>query len=177
MLFEVFGWVFFLALMISISWLIKKYFFKRKTTSKEIFMSDEDINHLGPFSGQFKFKDKKNILLLLFCISFGFVEASEKDINESWCSSMGGVTEFRTKDSTYVDCLTEEYAIEVEFDYNWKEAIGQSLHYAETTGKKAAIVIIRRSNSNKDYFAELSRVVVEFRLPINLILINGDDFK
>ena len=35
---------------------------------------------------------------------------------------MGGITEFRTKDGTYVDCLTEEYAVEVEFDYNWKGA-------------------------------------------------------
>ena len=177
MLFEVFGWVFVLTLIISISYLIKKYFFKRKTTSKEIFMSDEDINHLGPFSGQFKFKDKKNLLLLLFCLSFGFVEASEKDINESWCSSNQGIVEFRTKDGTYVDCLTNEYAIEAEFDYNWKESIGQSLHYAESTGKKAAILFIKRSNSYKNYFAELERVVVEFKLPIKLIIINEESYK
>ena len=84
---------------------------------------------------------------------------------------MGGITEFRTKDGTYVDCLTEDYAMEVEFDYNWKEAIGQSLHYAETTGKKPAIVIIRRPNSKKDYFAQIQRLVVRFDVPIKIFSI------
>ena len=44
---------------------------------------------------------------------------------------MNGVSQFTTKDRTYVDCLTSEFAVEAEYDYNWKEAIGQSLHYAE----------------------------------------------
>ena len=44
--------------------------------------------------------------------------ASENDVNVAWCSSMGGESEFRTKDGTYVDCLTDELAIEAEYDFN-----------------------------------------------------------
>jgi hypothetical protein len=31
---------------------------------------------------------------------------------------------------TYVDCLNDTYAIEVDFSNKWAEAIGQSLMYA-----------------------------------------------
>jgi len=174
---ELIGWAIAIFLLVIIFSLLRKIFFGKKVNKNDILMSDSDVNHLGPFSGQFKFKDKKNLQIALLCLSFSLADASEKDINEKWCASMSGITEFRTKDGTYVDCLTEEHAIEVEFDYNWKEAIGQSLHYAESTEKKAAILFIKRSKSKKDYFAELKRVVVEFNLPIKLIIINEESFK
>ena len=81
---------------------------------------------------------------------------------------MNGISQFTTKDRTYVDCLTEEYAVETEYDYNWKEAVGQSLHYAETTDRKAAILLIQRSSSKKNYLSELNRVIQKFNLPIKV---------
>ena len=99
--------------------------------------------------------------------------ASEKSINARWCDSRGGISEFRTKDGTYVDCLTDIYAVEAEFDNNWKEAIGQSLHYAESTNKKAAILFIKRQKSKKDYLDELERVIDKFQLPIKVFVINN----
>ena len=92
--------------------------------------------------------------------------SAEKDVNKFWCASMNGDYEFRTKDGTYIDCLTDKFAIEAEYDYKWKEAIGQSLHYAETTNKKAAILFIKRGDSKKDYLSELNRVITKFKLPI-----------
>ena len=71
----------------------------------------------------------------------------------------------------YVDCLTDIYAVEAEFDYNWKEAIGQSLHYAETTNKRAAILLIKRQKSKKDYYIQLERVIKKYQLPIKVFLI------
>ena len=70
---------------------------------------------------------------------------------------MNGISQFTTKDRTYVDCLTDEYAVETEYDYNWKEAVGQSLHY-RTTDRKAAILLIQRSSSKK-LLSELNRVI------------------
>lgn len=111
--------------------------------------------------------------LIMIAILFNsFLEASERAINQSWCSSNGGVIEYRTKYGTYVDCLTEEYAIEVEFDYNWKESIGQALHYAEATNKKPGILIIKRSKSKKDYLEELNKTIESFNLPIDVFIIN-----
>jgi len=172
MLLEVTWWVLVLLFIIYVYMNFRRFLQKKKSINEPpLEMSDININHSGPFSGSFKFKKKKDLLILLSIFSFGMIGASEKDINEHWCSSIGGIAEFRTKDGTYVDCLTQEYAIEVEFDYNWKEAIGQSLHYAETTGKKPAILIIRRSSSKKDYFAQIQRLVVRFDLPIKIFSI------
>ena len=83
---------------------------------------------------------------------------------------MNGISQFTTKDRTYVDCLTDEYAIETEYDYNWKEAIGQSLHYAESTNKKAGILFIKRAESKKDYFNEMIRVIKKYQLPIKVFV-------
>ena len=96
--------------------------------------------------------------------------SSEKSINLKWCNNASGKAEYKTKDGTYVDCLTDVYAIEAEFDYNWKEAIGQSLHYAESTNKKAGILFIQRQKSKKDYLNELERVIDRFQLPIRVFL-------
>jgi len=105
-------------------------------------------------------------LLLLSPISY----SAEKDVNKLWCERMNGDYEFRTKDGTYVDCITDDFAIEAEYDYKWKEAIGQSLHYAETTNKKAAILFIKRNESKKDYLSELNRVIAKFYLPIRVFV-------
>ena len=98
---------------------------------------------------------------------------SESSINARWCDSRGGIAEFRTKDGTYLDCLTDTYAVEAEFDNNWKEAVGQSLHYAESTNKEAAILLIKRQKSKKDYYSELERVIKKFQLPITVFLVEG----
>ena len=97
---------------------------------------------------------------------------SENEINRAWCSNIDGSDQFITKYGTYVDCLTEDYAIEAEFDYKWKEAIGQSIHYAEATNKKAAILLIKRKQSNKDYYNEMMSVINKYNLPIRVFTID-----
>ena len=115
----------------------------------------------------------KKIYILIMTLT-PFISGAERDVNASWCASMGGDDQFITKDRTYVDCLTDEYAIEAEYDYNWKEAIGQSLHYAESTNKKAGILFIKRSKSKKDYFNEMLRVIEKYQLPIKIFVIQEE---
>ena len=111
--------------------------------------------------------------LILFTVFFTLIgQASEKSINESWCSDQGGVTEYRTSYGTYADCLIEDFAVEVEFDYNWKESIGQSLHYAEATNKSAAILLIKRSKSKVNYLEQLNAVINKYDLPIKVFVTN-----
>ena len=99
-------------------------------------------------------------------------EASEKSINEAWCIEKGGNTEHITSYGTYVDCLTKDLAIEVEYDYNWKESIGQSLHYAEATNRSAAILLIKRSKSSVNYLEQLNAVIDKYNLPIKVFVTN-----
>lgn len=111
-------------------------------------------------------------LLLVFCIFINQLDANEKSVNQQWCPANGGVLEYRTKYGTYVDCLTGEYAFEVEFDYNWKESIGQSLHYAEATGRQAGILLIKRKKSRVNYLDQLNAVINKYNLPIKVFVTN-----
>ena len=111
-------------------------------------------------------------LIILAILFNSFLDASERIINQSWCSSNDGAIEYRTKYGTYVDCLTDEYAIEVEFDYNWKESIGQALHYAEATGRSAGILLIIRNKSNVNYLEQLNAVINKYDLPIKVFVTN-----
>ena len=81
-------------------------------------------------------------------------KSPEKRYNEAfyqnlWCEEFGGETEVRLPDKTRCDCLTEEYAIEFDFAKKWCEAVGQSLHYARLTEKKAGIVLIIGQDPSK----------------------------
>ena len=176
MLLEFFGWLFIISLVAIVYLKVRNHFKKKKKIdSSSLQMSEVDINHYGPFSGKFQFSKKRDLpIILMLLFNINLINAAEKDINEAWCESMNGITEYRTKYGTFVDCLTDEYAIEMEFDYNWKEAVGQSLHYAEATGRLPSIVFIRRQKSKKDYFAELHQVIVEFNLPIKLFIIDEE---
>ena len=109
----------------------------------------------------------------LVSMSF-FALTSERNVIVPWCESVGGDIEFRTKDGTYVDCLTDLYAVEAEFDYKWKEGIGQALHYAESTDKRAAILFIKRPKSRKDYYNEMMRVIDKYDLPIKIFVIDEE---
>lgn len=69
--------------------------------------------------------------------------ALQLSLNESQiqaCACEGMQQEVRTAAGTYVDCLDDEYAIEIEATSGWAEALGQSLHYAEQTGRKAKVL-------------------------------------
>lgn len=59
-----------------------------------------------------------------------------------------GDIEFVLGDRTRIDCLTEKYAIEFDFAPKWAEALGQSLHYAYSTGRDPAIYLILESKKD-----------------------------
>ncbi len=71
---------------------------------------------------------------------------NEKYYQTQLCNELDGVMEQRLLDRTRVDCLTDEYAIEVDFAKKWAEGVGQSLYYAEMTEKKPAVGLIVRDN-------------------------------
>ena len=85
-------------------------------------------------------------ILLTAC---GSKKHKEKYYQTKLCEALNGVMEQSLLDRTRVDCLTEEYAIEVDFAKKWAEAVGQSLYYAAMTGEKPAIGIIA-GESKKD---------------------------
>ncbi len=94
---------------------------------------------------------------------------SERYYQEIWCNREDGVMEYVNDDRTRVDCLTDTYAIEFDFARKWYQAVGQSLHYAMQTGRKAAgIVLIIEKPSDAKYWIRLKNIIDHFGLPIHI---------
>jgi len=79
--------------------------------------------------------------------------------------------EYKLPDSTRVDILTEDLAIEVDFAKKYYEAIGQACHYAEMTGRKPAILLIVREKYQEKYIRAAARVCKSTK-----IRIAGEDY-
>lgn len=91
------------------------------------------------------------LFTLIFSFSYGYKHEKkykEKHYQALLCNDLDGVMEYRLLDRSRVDCLTDEYAIEVDFIKKWAESVGQSLYYSEMTNKKAAVGIIVSDNQN-----------------------------
>ena len=103
----------------------------------------------------------KKLLWILIVLVFTFAKADakhlypEKFYQQNWCKEHNGILEYKLIDDTRVDCLTKEYAVEFDFAPKWAEAIGQSLHYARMTGKKAGINLIIEDNSDFKYYHKI----------------------
>ena len=76
--------------------------------------------------------------------------------------------EYRLFDKTRVDCLTSKYAIEVDFAKKWAEGIGQSLYYADVTGKKPGVGLIV-GKKDKRYLKRLNRLAKKYNIKVFVI--------
>lgn len=90
----------------------------------------------------------------------------ERHYQQAWCDAMGGQMEVMLPDRTRVDCLTDEYAVEVDFAPKWAEAIGQSLYYAHMTGKKPGVLLIMEHSKDQRYLERLNEVAKEHHLKV-----------
>lgn len=70
----------------------------------------------------------------------------EKDRQEQLCAGME-INRY-LPNGTHVDCLTDDYAIEVDFSNKWAEAIGQSLMYAAELERLPGIILVCQQGTN-----------------------------
>lgn len=116
---------------------------------------------------------RKQILLCLLVVSAVVAGCAEKKKhNEKYyqtqlCNELGGVMEQSLLDRTRIDCLTEEYAIEVDFSKKWAESVGQSLYYAEMTEKKPAVgLIVWNTEKDKRHMKRLETLAEKYGIKI-----------
>ena len=114
------------------------------------------------------------ILCLFSCISFAKHLHPEKYYQNRFCSEIKCTTEFYLLDKTRVDCLTDKYAIEVEFAPKVYESIGQALYYSVKTGKQPGIVlIIENPELDQKYINRLKVVAEKYNIKVWFISNSG----
>lgn len=90
---------------------------------------------------------------------------SERWYQEKHCK---GQIEHRLPDRTRVDCLTDTHAIEYDFANKWHSAIGQALHYAFQTNKRAGIALILEKPKDIKYWYMLNSLIEHYELPVDV---------
>lgn len=78
------------------------------------------------------------ILTILPCMAQAAV-VSEKQVEACLCSDFE--RQHRTNAGTFVDCLSDTHAIEIDDTASWQNALGQVLHYSAVTGRKGKIIL------------------------------------
>lgn len=106
------------------------------------------------------------IALLLPTLCFAGHLRKEKAYQREWCDRAGGVKEYRLDDGTRIDCLTDEYAIEFDFAEKWAESVGQSLYYAERTGRKPGVVLIMEYEGDERFLTRLNALAVRYNIKV-----------
>lgn len=76
--------------------------------------------------------------------------------------------EYVLPDKTRCDCMTGTHAVEFDFGVKWAEAVGQALHYAAHTGKRAGIVLILEGKEDCKYLIRLNFIIQRYELPIDV---------
>jgi len=106
-------------------------------------------------------------ILLIFNGCSEKAKHKEKYYQTQLCNELDGTMEQSLLDRTRVDCLTDEYAIEVDFAKKWAEGVGQSLFYAEMTGKKPAVgLIVRDDARDKRHMKRLKLLADKYHIKI-----------
>ena len=93
--------------------------------------------------------------------------SAEKDYVNKHCK---GAIEVVLPDRTRVDCLTFKSAIEYDYGPKWYEAIGQSLHYAMFTGRRAGVVLIIKESEMR-FYNRAQALVDHYNLPIDVSVV------
>lgn len=108
------------------------------------------------------------VLILAASLAHAADRLPERYYQHRWCDRHGGCAEVILQDRTRCDCLTDTHAIEVDFAPKWAEAVGQALHYASHTGRRAGVVLIVRTEAERRHLARLRALVAHYGLPVDI---------
>lgn len=104
----------------------------------------------------------------------------ESQVQECICKQ--GRMEVATPAGTYVDCLLDDYAVEVDPSDRWAEALGQALHYALETKRSAKVVLYCESEQDNDalcyrHALRLEQTIKGHGLPVVVELHNAQSLS
>ena len=112
-------------------------------------------------------------LILSLATTAGAGTFNENYYASAWCDFHSGRSEVTMKSGARADCITADYAVEVDWTQKWAEAIGQSLHYASETGLPAAILLLVHERSKPAELYRLESTIAHFNLPITVFILDA----
>ena len=106
------------------------------------------------------------VILLIPALAHAGRSHPKRWYQERWCAKYFG--EDRVTVSDVYDCLSPDHVIEFDYADRWYESIGEALHYAMQTGKRAGIVLIMEKEKDVKYWIKLNETIRHYHLPIDV---------
>ena len=99
---------------------------------------------------------------------------SEAEYKKEWCAKHNGEINYKTQESSKVDCLTDNYSIEFDFAEKWVQSMRKSRDQSLSTGKLPGVVLILQNSADENYLFKLREVVEKRRLGIKIWTVGRD---
>jgi hypothetical protein len=111
------------------------------------------------------------IITILLFATFAMAAHVEKEhyYQAKWCAAHQGTMEHVLSDKARVDCLTSEYAVEMDFAPHAYESIGQALYYGIKTGKKPGVVLIMEKPGDGVFLERLEAVAKQYGIKVWIV--------
>jgi len=111
------------------------------------------------------------ILVVLFISTNAIADRvhPEKYYQNIYASNLDGQMEVVFSDRSRCDIVTSTHAIEVDYASKYKEAITQSLHYSNMSGKRAGIILIDEKGLDSHYIDSAKKDIKVNHLPIDVL--------
>jgi hypothetical protein len=93
------------------------------------------------------------VLFVAFALCALAARADERSETEWLATKYNADSTVILWDRTRPDLVDDTYAYEVDWAEKWAESIGQSLYYAEVTGKQPAVILLSHDWSKDRRFA------------------------
>ena len=93
---------------------------------------------------------------------------------KEWCAKHNGEIDYKTQESSTVDCLTNNYSIMFDFAEKWVQAMKKSRHQSLSTGKAPGVVLILQNSADEKHLFKLREVVEKRRLGIKIWTVGRD---
>ena len=119
----------------------------------------------------------KHILFtFIFCtvVAASAYAMSEGEYQKEWCAKHNGEIDYKTQDKTTVDCLTDTYAVELDYAEKWVQSMRKSRDHSLSTGKAPGVVLILQNSADEKHLFKLRKVVEKRRLGIKIWTVGRD---
>lgn len=119
----------------------------------------------------------KNFVLLFFIVLLTSAKCYPKHIfkesiyQDYWCAKHNGIQEYKLNDSSRVDCLLPDMAVEFDFAKKRDECLGQAQRYAAYSQKQPACVLIIEKKRDLKYLNQLRYTIKKNNLPVKVFTI------
>lgn len=121
-------------------------------------------------------------ILILMCMACTMPAGAkhlhtEREYQAYWCNAHDGKMEVVMKNGSRADCITDKYAVEVDFASKYHQCHGQAMEYSAQTGKHALCLLIVESDKDLKYVKRLRATRDKKKIPMYVRTIKPDVFN